>query len=92
MANNELLGTSEQAQAYETPLSARQDLGSVAYDLVDRQEPGLITTVPGVETSTYLSPEDSVAAINEQLAARPKGAGRPEVRAGGTDGIITQRA
>ena len=47
--------------------------------------------MPGAPASEFRSPEQVVAGINEQLAARDPSLGRPEVRAGGPDGIITQR-
>lgn len=51
----------------------------------------LVEAVPGVEESTFKDPEDTVKEIKQQLASRPAGAGRPEVRAGGPDGQITVR-
>lgn len=73
----------------EVPTSVLQALADRAgkLDALD-----VVSEVPGYEDkSGYRSPEDAVAAINTQLAERPTGAGRPEVRAGGTDGMITQR-
>lgn len=69
----------------EVPTSVLQALADRAgkLDALD-----VVSEVPGYEDkSGYRSPED----INTQLAERPTGAGRPEVRAGGTDGMITQR-
>lgn len=76
----------------EVPTSVLQALAERASKLQALDAPTVVTEVPGYEGEPgYRSPEDVVAAIQQQLAARPEGAGRPEVRAGGTDGIITQR-
>ena len=67
----------------KVPFTTRQELGAGAATLT-----ALITEVPGVETSHIHSPEDAVAAINAQLAARDSSLGTPEVRVGK---IIAQR-
>jgi hypothetical protein len=76
----------------EVPTSVLQALAERASNLQALDSHAVVTEVPGHEgESGYRSPEDAVAAIQKQLAERPQGAGRPEVRAGGTDGLITQR-
>lgn len=66
-------------------------------ELLEGKKPELITGVPDSirqelgERAVCIDPQDIVDRINKQLAARPAGAGRPEVRVGGADGIITQR-
>lgn len=65
-------------------------IGQSAVELT--QQPELIDSIPGSEgSSTYRDPSDAVAEINAQLASRPAGAGMPEIRAGGEDGLVTQK-
>ena len=75
----------------EVPESLLQDLGTTSAKLISLEQIPMITGVPGVTESIYRSPDNVVAEINEALANRDPALGRPEVRAGGTDGLITQR-
>lgn len=75
----------------EIPASVLGDMGARAAKLTQFEIPAAIDTVPGGDASSYRSPEQAVAGIQAQLAERPVDAGIPEIRAGGTDGIITQR-
>lgn len=76
------------------PEEIKKSLAEAASKLAAAQEaaaPKLIESMPGAPASEFRSPEQVVAGINEQLATRDPSLGRPEVRAGGPDGIITQR-
>lgn len=66
--------------------------GIGATTLTSLEQIPMVTSVPGATTeSGYRSPDQAVTEINEALAKRDPRLGRPEVRAGGTDGLITQR-
>jgi len=90
--NEHLLGTREQSTLIaEVPQSLLKGLSSATDKLIELEKVPMITHVPGFETSTYRSPEQVVEEINQRLATRDPSLGTPEVRAGGPDGIITQR-
>lgn len=75
----------------QVPESLLRGLGATPAKLMSLEQTPMITSVPGVTESTYRSPDQTVAEINEAPAKRDPALGRPEVRAGGTDGLITQR-
>jgi len=77
------------------PDEIKMSLAEAADKLAAAQEaatPQVIESMPGAPVGAYRSPEQVVEEINSQLANRDPSLGRPEIRAGGADGVITQRA
>lgn len=75
----------------QVPENLLQGIGGTSAKLMSLERTPMITSASGVTESTYRSPDQVVVEINEALAKRDPALGRPEVRAGGTDGLITQR-